>query len=228
MNYRGRLKQLGWYLVRLSEANIPPDQLDLSGDRDVEWSWVAGNLPERPGEVLDFGPSSSHTGLIAAFRGGKVMGLDLEAPPQQAYTHPELVMRQGDLLTYDFGGQRFDTIINCSTVEHVGLTGRYGSPDIPDGDLQAMRCLRGLMRTPDARMVMTIPVGRDGIFAPAHRVYGEQRFPQLISGYSLVREVYYAKQRGNRRWHPTSREIAFAVEGSPSFYALGLFVLAPT
>jgi hypothetical protein len=31
----------------------------------------------------------------------------------------------------------FDTVINCSTVEHVGLPGRYGGPSIPDGDLEA-------------------------------------------------------------------------------------------
>jgi hypothetical protein len=42
----------------------------MSGDREVEWSWVAGNLPNDPGHVLDFGPSSSFLGLIAAFRGG--------------------------------------------------------------------------------------------------------------------------------------------------------------
>jgi hypothetical protein len=225
MRYSVRvLRGLYWHLLRLSGAEVP---LDLSGDRDVEWSWVAANLPDRPGNVLDFGPSSSHTGLIAAFRGGKVIGLDLEMPPPQLYVHPELSLRRGDVLAYDFAGQRFDTVINCSTVEHVGLFGRYGSPNNPDGDLQAMRRLRELMNGPNSRMVMTIPIGRDGVFAPEHRVYGEERFPLLTSGFSVVREACYAKDKADRRWKPTSRQAAFAVAGSDSFYALGLFVLAP-
>ncbi len=225
--WRYYLRRLGWSLVRLSEAKLPQDHLDLSGDRDVEWSWIAGNLPERPGEVLDFGPSSSTSGLIAAFRGGKVTGLDLETPPVLSYLHADLSMRQGDILTHDFGDRRFDTVINCSTVEHVGLPGRYGSPDMADGDLKAMARLRALMRGPASRMVMTIPVGVDGVFAPAHRVYGRKRFPMLTSGFSIMRQVYFAKSLPDRRWQETSPDAAFAVAGSASFYALGLFVLAP-
>src|SRR5215467_659650 len=137
-----KIRQIGRKLVQLSEGLVCKE---LWGDRDIEWSWVAGNLPESPGRVLDFGPSSSHSGLIAAIRGGQVMGLDMEPPTQVPYVHPGLTMRQGDLLTYDFGDQHFDTVINCSTVEHVGLPGRYGSPDIPNGDLQAMNRLRELM-----------------------------------------------------------------------------------
>jgi len=227
MHLRKHLKRLGRYLVRLSEAGVPQDHLDLSGDRDVEWSWIAGNLPDNPGEVLDFGPSNSTTGLIAAFHGGKVIGLDLEPPPQANYLHSNLSMRQGNILTYDFGNQRFDTVINCSTVEHVGLPGRYGSPDIPDGDLKAMQRLRALMRGPDARMIMTIPVGIDGVFAPAHRVYGRKRFPSLTSGFKTVRHAYFAKSRGDRRWKETSQDAAFDTEGTATFYALGLYVLAP-
>jgi hypothetical protein len=227
MNFRVYLKRLGWYLVRLSEVKGAVDQLDLSGDRDVEWSWIAGNLPDEPGEVLDFGPSSSTSGLIGAFRGGRVIGLDLEPPPKTHYLHSNLSIRQGDILTYDFRSQLFDTVINCSTVEHVGLPGRYGSPNVPDGDLQAMQRLRSLMRGPASRMLMTIPVGIDGVFAPAHRVYGHKRLPMLISGFSIVRQVYFAKSHGDPRWKETTRDAALAVRGSESFYALGLFVLAP-
>jgi Caenorhabditis protein of unknown function, DUF268 len=129
--------------------------------------------------------------------------------------------------TYDFGTHRFDTIINCSTVEHVGLPGRYGSKDVRDGDLQAMQRMRALLRGPASRMVMTIPVGIDGVYAPAHRVYGPKRFPMLTRNFSILREVYFAKTLPDKRWRETTRDAAFSVQGSSSFYALGLFVLAP-
>jgi hypothetical protein len=227
MGVRHQLKRLGWLVIRLADAGARKNQLDLSGDRDVEWSWIAGNLPECPGRVLDFGPSSAASGLIAAFKGGDVLGLDLEVQPRSPYVHPQLSLRQGDLLTYDFGTERFDTIINCSTVEHVGLFGRYGSGDVPDGDLQAMQRMRALMRGPESRMLMTIPVGVDGVFAPAHRVYGPTRFPKLTAGFSIIREMYFRKPQEDQRWKATSRENAFMVPSSASFYALGLFVLAP-
>jgi hypothetical protein len=208
-------------------ADNRSDQLDLSGDRDIEWSWVAGNLPGDKGDVLDFGPSNSMSSLIAALGGGQVISLDLEVQPPSGYVHSGLTMVQGDILSYDFGTQRFDTIINCSTVEHVGIPGRYGNRAVVDGDLQAMQRMRRLMRGSNSRMIMTIPIGVDGIFPPLHRVYGAKRFPALISDYSIVRQVYFAKALPDRRWKETTRDAAFAVQGSPSFYALGLFVLAP-
>lgn len=227
MNLSQLIGSVGYRLVRLSEALKQTGLLDLSGDRDVEWAWIAGNLPERPGRVLDFGPSTSLSGLVAAFHGGKVTGLDLEPPPPPRYAHQDLAIVQGDILVYDFGDRRFDTVINCSTVEHVGLPGRYGNPDIVDGDLQAMRRLRSVMAGPHARMLMTVPVGIDGVFAPAHRVYGNSRLPRLIVGFSVVRESYFAKLGNDRCWRETTRELAMAVQGSATYYALGLYVLAP-
>lgn len=222
---RNNLRRLGWFLIRTSRPKPAKGELDLSGDRDIEWSWVAGNLPANPGRVLDFGPSGATSPLIAAMRGGKVFTIDLEALPNHPYVHADITMVQGDLLIYDFGTQRFDTVINCSTVEHVGLPGRYGSADIPDGDLRAMRRLHGLMAGPESRMVMTIPVGLDGVFAPAHRIYGTTRLSALLEGFRIVREVYFAKSSEDSRWREISRDRALVVRGSASFYALGLFVL---
>ncbi len=257
MSVRRQFERVGWLIVRLArgadhlgksiirrfEVTIPKQQTatvkeqvapparvikaDLSGDRDIEWSWVGGNLPEVKGDVLDFGPSTATTCLAAALGGGNVIGIDLEAQPAPTYALPNLTMVRGDILTYDFGPRRFDTIINCSTVEHVGLSGRYGSTEAPEGDLQAMQRLRSLMRGPASRMVLTIPVGIDGVFTPFHRVYGAERFPKLTAGFSIVKEAYFAKPPNDWRWMPTTRDAAFAVQGSASFYALGLFVLAP-
>jgi SAM-dependent methyltransferase len=72
---------------------------------------------------------------------------------------------QGDLLKLDLPTNHFDLIINCSTVEHVGLVGRYSvTENRPDGDLEAMARLRDLMK-PSAIMLLTVPVGQDAIFA---------------------------------------------------------------
>jgi SAM-dependent methyltransferase len=193
----------------------------LQGDRWIEWSFCFARLAEGNGRTLDFGSDIGFLALGAAQRGHEVVAFDREELDID-YEHERVHAVQGDVLTYDFGGERFDQIINCSTVEHVGLSGRYGSFEAPDGDLEAMATLRGLL-TPTGRMILTIPVGRDLVAAPLHRVYGEERLPRLLQGFTILEEQFWCKQ--DSRWRQAERTQALSVVGSQSFYALGLFVL---
>jgi len=95
---------------------------DLTGDRDIEWSWVASQMPKGPGEALDFGPGGSSLGLIAAEAGYNVTAIDLQ-PITWPYHHPNLRFVQGDVLKLQLQKNHFDLIINCSVIEHVGLAG---------------------------------------------------------------------------------------------------------
>jgi len=133
-----------------------------------------------------------------------------------------------------FGGANSEDIkafFNCSTVEHVGLVGRYGvTENRPDGDLEAMARLRELMK-PGGIMLLTIPVGRDAVFAPLCRVYGRERLPLLLEGYIVEKEAFWVKDRENR-WVQADRETALDFEASAgswdplqNVYALGCFVL---
>lgn len=207
-----------------------PTILNLLGDRDVEWSWISAQMPWGPGEALDFGAGASYLGLIAAQRGFNVTAVDLECV-QWAYAHPGLRFIQGDILKLPLPREHFDLVINCSTVEHVGLAGRYGvTENRPDGDLEAMARLRELMK-PGGVMLLTIPVGQDAVFAPLCRVYGKERLPRLLEGYRVEKEVYWVKDQDNR-WRQTDKETALNFQASAgswdplqNIYALGCFVL---
>jgi SAM-dependent methyltransferase len=204
--------------------------LNLLGDRDVEWSWVAAHIPSGPGEALDFGPGGSYLGLTAAQRGFEVTAIDLE-PVRWYYVHQKLHFVHGDILKVGLPAKHFDLVINCSTVEHVGLAGRYGvTKSCPDGDLEAMARLRDLMK-PGGVMLLTIPVGQDAVFAPLSRVYGAQRLPQLLSGYTVEKDVFWVKDAENR-WVLCDRDTALNFRASVgswnplrNIYALGCFVL---
>lgn len=205
--------------------------MNLLGDRDIEWSWVAAHIGSGPGKAIDFGcgPGSS-LGLIAACAGFETTAVDLSSV-NWPYLHPNLQFRQGDILKLDFSDQSFDLIINCSTVEHVGLAGRYGvTKNRPDGDLEAMTRLRKLMK-PGGVMLLTIPVGQDADFAPMCRVYGTQRLPQLLEGYKVEKEEFWVKDSDNR-WMQCDRETALNFKASMGSWgplknvcALGCFVL---
>jgi SAM-dependent methyltransferase len=152
-------------------------------------------------------------------------------PQTFPWLHPAVRSIQGDLLKLDLPTNHFDLIINCSTVEHVGLVGRYSvTENRPDGDLEAMALLRELMK-PSAIMLLTVPVGQDAVFAPLCRVYGKERLPRLLSGFVLEREMFWVKDAENR-WVQCDEETALSFEASAgswdplrNVYALGCFVL---
>jgi hypothetical protein len=115
-------------------------------------------------------------------------------------------------------------VINCSTVEHVGLAGRYGiKEDMPDADFRVMALLRALMKD-TGRMLLTIPVGREAVIRPLHRVYGKERLKELLSGYEVIQTLYWAKDAKNR-WILSDDEIVFSVKPGKQFYCLGCYVL---
>lgn len=197
----------------------------LRGERWVEWSFTMARLADGPGTTLDFGADVGFLSLAAAQRGHEVVALD-RLPSALEYVHESVMHVQADILDQPLSERRFDQIVNCSSIEHVGLSGRYGSTEDANGDLKAMAHLRELL-APEGRMILTIPVGVDAVCRPQHRIYGETRLPRLLEGYSNDEEQYWHKPAGAELWVQTDPSTALAVEGSTTFYALGLFVLRP-
>ena len=204
---------------KVSKSPIP----NLKGERDVEYSWVATNMPEGSGDALDFGCGLDWMGLLAARKGFNVAAIDLQFVTWY-YEHPNLGFVQGNIFKLNFPREKFDLIINCSSVEHVGLVGRYGVSEFhPDGDIEAMALLKNILK-PGKVMILTIPVGRDRIFYPLHRVYGEKRLPRLLQGWEVVKKEYWVKNNLNR-WICVEELAAFNKEALEYCYGLGLFVL---
>jgi glycosyltransferase involved in cell wall biosynthesis/SAM-dependent methyltransferase len=207
-----------------------PRTPNLAGYRDIEWSFVAAHLPPGHGEALDFGAGGSNLALMASQRGFHVTTVDLQPHPA-TYLAEDITTMVGDLLHLPLDDGRFDLIINCSTIEHVGLAGRYGiTIAIPDGDLLSMERLRRLMR-PGATMLLTVPIGHDAVFPPMCRVYGQKRLPRLLEGFDIALEQYWTKGADNL-WRSSAADEALdtvAHAGNPdplqNYHALGGFVL---
>jgi hypothetical protein len=195
---------------------------DLEGEKYLDWGWVASNLVGLNGKAIDIGCCRSPVAVMLRDMGFDVTGVDLG---RVTFELDRFQFVQGDFNALSFTPESFDVAVLCSAVEHIGLAGRYNSPDAPDGDLLAMRKVRELLKT-QGRCILTTPVGIDGVFAPRHRVYGRQRFPQLIEGFTVERQRFLVKTpASDNRWTETTEKEAFAVQGSESFYALGEFVL---
>lgn len=200
----------------------------LKGDRDIEWGWTKRRLTEfgQAGgtgrRMLDFGcGQSAELTRFASQLGFAVTAVDMM--PLKAAVPDSVHFIQGEFLEQDFGGQEFDVIVNCSSVEHSGLAGRYGVlENRSDADLQAMKKMRELVE-PSGRQLLVIPVGRDVVVGSLHRVYGPQRLPRLLAGWEVESEQFWLKDE-NDKWQPVDRASALQREGTLA-YAIGCFVL---
>ena len=204
--------------------------VNISGERNVEWSFLSAEMPSGPGYAFEFGCEQGYMSLLAAQRGFHVVANDLQ---EQVFTweHPDVEFLAGDFLKLPLQKNHFDLVINCSSVEHVGVAGRYGiEADDTDGDLEVMRRLGEILK-PSGVLIMTAPVGQDTVLRPWCRVYGQKRLPNLFNGFEVIREAFWIKNDANR-WVSCAPSDALSFEPSNDVndphrcaYALGCFVL---
>ena len=73
----GFVKRFGYKVVRFGEKFDGNSSLTLSGDRDLEWSWVISKAPNSTKRTLDFGPGNSTIPIALSFISEEVVCLDL-------------------------------------------------------------------------------------------------------------------------------------------------------
>jgi 2-polyprenyl-3-methyl-5-hydroxy-6-metoxy-1,4-benzoquinol methylase len=200
---------------------LPSAGFDLGGEKVLDWGWCMAHLPPQPPQqVLDVGCVQAPLTPAAVTMGHIVTGIDTD---RLNYSLPNFTFYQADFMEVDLGASRFDAVVLCSVVEHIGLAGRYDQREQPDGDLHAMRKVAQLLR-PDGRLILTIPVGVDMVFKPWHRIYGTGRLSLLMQGYVIVEERYLVKQLDGV-WQSQGKQAALQVNRGGLSYALGQFVL---
>lgn len=197
----------------------------LSGEREIEYAWVDRCLKKGPGLLLDLGPDRACKVAKKAIKlNWQVVGIGTD---HIAIPSPEhLVFIHSDFLEYDCGEMHFDCVLAISSIEHFGLAGRYGVLiNNPDLDMLAMDKLLHLTD----KLIMTIPIGREEIWGAWHRVYGERRLSQLLIGWNILKERYWAKLTKANTYEPVSRAVAVDQLSTiePFYYAVGTFVLEP-
>lgn len=216
------IKALDYRLgLRNRLRGIPPMGFDIEGEKVLDWGWCLAHLPQTPKQrILDIGCVQAPITPAAIALGHEVIGVDTD---RLNYSLLNLTFIQADFMEANLSDVQFDIVVLCSVVEHIGLAGRYGQRDILDGDLYAMGKAASLLK-PEGRLILTIPVGRDLVFRPWHRIYGEERLPQLLRGFTVEQEQYYRKPV-QASWSETTKADALQVDRAGVSYALGQFVL---
>lgn len=179
--------------VEASGATAKPDA------RIVEYAFVVQKLaPMPPGKVLDVGCAARTNYLPAALAslGWQVTGIDIR---HFELEYPNFSFVCGDMRGTDFPDKWFDAAYAVSSLEHFGLSGRYGTRvDDPDADAKSVKEIWRILR-PGGKLIVTVPYGRREIVAPVTRVYDESALQTLLSGWQFGARAYWLIDGGHLR-----------------------------
>ncbi len=179
----------------------------LLNSRIVEYPYVIERLHDlEPGRVLDVGATDTGNFLAPTLvaMGWEVWGIDVRPFSLELADFHSVV---GDIRATPFADGFFDVAYCVSTIEHVGLSGRYGvRVEDPDGDITAAREIRRTVRA-GGRFILTIPYGVGGIVKPAERIYDRARLERLTEGWETVHRRFHHLDREGR-WHEVEEAAA--------------------
>jgi len=213
--------------LKLGRAFFESDPLSnpLTGDRCIEYAFVVRNLvgldKKRYKRVLDVGCLASPLTTIVKEIGFVVDGIDLLPSP---YVYEGINYIQADFLSADFKDSLYDVVILCSTVEHIGLEGRYGSPSIKDGDIKALEKVKQVLKS-GGILVLTVPYGQEKTIKRLHRVYNKngELLQYVYANFKVEVEDFY-KNNSQNIWVKCGEVEAERVSPAEDNYALGLFM----
>lgn len=194
----GRQGFLGWLMQRFG-ASVGEKDLVIS-ERIVELptlhEWLGKLFSKPEGEILEIGHVASSTSLELSSLGFKVTAIDLREYPFQ---HPNLLSIKGDFLKYNFN-KKFDCIFSLSTIEHFGMSGRYGGEDLPDNKLdeETFKKISELFK-PNGSAVVSFPYAKAWVPDIWFCVYTRKDLESKLSKYFKIDESRFYR-RDNNIW----------------------------
>ena len=193
-------------------------------DRYIEYPFVIRNLPKPPAKVLDVGCSGSFFPLLLAGFGYEVCGVDVrEYAIINKIEFNDFKFLKVDIRGNYFNDNYFDAVTAISTVEHIGLFGRYGMDEDLGGDKKAVAEMKRIVKQ-NGVILLTFPFGKAKILKPYTRVYDSNLVKLLTDGLEIEKEEYYM-QNNEDDWYPCPRNKVEAVDANNERYPLCLIKL---
>jgi SAM-dependent methyltransferase len=207
--------------VEASAETAPPDE------RIIEYSFVIGKLASIPvGQVLDVGCTARLNYLPAALAslGWDVWGIDRR---EFKFKHPNFHLVLEDVRKTSFPDNFFDAVYAISTLEHIGLSGRYGvTKEDTEGDAKTITEIARILR-PGGILLCTVPYAREAkIIKSLQRIYDKLSLDRLFNNWTKNDEIWY--YRGDDGyWIPLPGKDATKVANPDGESAVVLLELLP-
>ncbi len=199
-----RLLSLAYRFVDL-EASSEVAQPD---GRFLEYGFVIQRLMSvPPGKALDVGCTARTNYLTPTLvlLGWDVYGIDLR---EFRFEHPNFHLVIGDIRATEFPDAFFDCVYAVSTIEHIGLSGRYGVDEHdPRGDARTVAEIARILR-PGGKLLVTVPYGQREILRPQTRVYDRQALGELLTRWNFDVATYYTLDHERGVWQAAEEPAA--------------------
>jgi ubiquinone/menaquinone biosynthesis C-methylase UbiE len=193
-------------------------------DRYVECPFALKNLPVPPARVLDVGCAGSFFPLILSSIGYDTYAVDIRNYSiLNRLEYKNFHFFKESIIKTSFPENYFDAVCAISTIEHIGLSGRYGAKEDNDGDEKALKEMTRIVK-PGGTILLTIPFGRAKIIRPFTKIYDSALVSKLTSGLLLETEEYY-KQDSHEDWYKCGKEEAETTESNIYKFVLCLLRL---
>jgi SAM-dependent methyltransferase len=178
-------------------------------DRYIEYNFVSKNLPR--GKILDVGCAGSYFPLIISGLGYQVWGMDIrEYSILNKLTFPYFNFLKEDITKTSLPSECFDAVSSISTIEHIGIPGRYGATVSERGDLTALKEMKRVLKK-NGVLLLTFPFGEPRVIKPFCRIYGKQDLFDITLGMRTEEKEYY-KQSDD--WYRCSEEEAMLTKAT--------------
>ena len=150
-------------------------------DRYIEYPFVLKNMPKK-GTVLDVGCSGSMFPLLLNAIGFDIYGIDIRVYP----VLNKFSFIQSSITESHLESNFFDVVTAVSTIEHIGLKGRYGVRD--GSSFLALREIHRILK-PNGIFLMTVPFGKEYKETKNHRIYNEFYLGRLLKYFSFTYRI---------------------------------------
>jgi len=181
-------------LLQKLKAGQPP-----AADRYIEYPWMMENIGIKQGKLLDVGSTAGEMLASLLPSSIEIYGINLN---NKTIKNKNIKFSVGDIRKTNFPDNYFDVITCVSTLEHIGVNGRYGSDNDPAGDLRAMSEIKRILK-PSGQLLATVPYGVKDVL-PINKLYNKTKIADLFSGLEIVHQEFKKFNKNRHVWLKTT------------------------
>lgn len=124
----------------------------------------------------------------------KVTGIDVR---EFSYKHDNFKFIRDNMKDHDFKNEKFDVVTLVSTLEHIGIKGRYGiDKDDDEADYRTIEKAYEILNSSGV-LILTVPYNEKCQRHGIHRVYNKPVIDNLFLGkFKIIDTQYYEQLNG--------------------------------
>jgi ubiquinone/menaquinone biosynthesis C-methylase UbiE len=149
-------------------------------DRFIEYPFVLENISDVH-KILDVGCSGSMLPLLMKSLKKEVHGIDI----RDYYPESKFFFIKGDISYSLYQADTFDCVTAISSIEHIGLKGRYGAVEDIEGDIRALKEIHRILK-PGGKLLMTVPSANKLKITKDHKIYNPDRISLLLHSFERI------------------------------------------